>query len=64
MSDLSPTRRQLENALRGVLPDQATIRRFTTLPTPNAASAGIGGLLTGYFWGWIRGRRTRSKRQG
>ena len=62
MTDRSPARRELEESLRALLPTQAEIKGLTARQTPTTAIAGVGGLLTGYAWGWIRGRRSRKRR--
>ena len=62
VTDRSPARRELEESLRALLPSPQDIKGLTAHQTPTAAVAGVGGLLAGYAWGWIRGRRSRKKR--
>jgi hypothetical protein len=57
----SATRRELEAALRRLLPTHASAPEGAS-QNPLVAGAGVGGLLGGYVWGWVRGRRSRSKR--
>ena len=67
MSDVvraqSPTRRELEATIRAVLPDDLSLRGPSTSQTPTVAAVGLGGVVTGYFWGRIRGRRIRKNRR-
>ncbi len=58
MSD-SETRRELERKIRSLIPDQVTAPRSFQDAKANGAAAGVGGLFTGYLWGWMRGRRAR-----
>ncbi len=62
MTERSATRRELESSLRSLLPSQADLQGLTIKQKPATAIAGIGGLLTGYAWGWIRGHRARTRR--
>jgi len=62
MTDRSPARRELEESLRALLPSPSEIKGLTARQTPTAAIAGVGGLLTGYAWGWLRGHRSRKRR--
>jgi hypothetical protein len=62
VTDRSPARRELEASLRALLPSQEDIKGLTAKQTPTTAIAGVGGLLAGYAWGWIRGRRSRKRR--
>ncbi|HEY5104304.1 MAG TPA: hypothetical protein VII65_04590 [Acidimicrobiales bacterium] len=61
MSEPSHTRRELEASLRSILPEQAQMGGSMTSAKPTVAAVGLGGMVTGYFWGWIRGRRARKK---
>ncbi|MFZ0768637.1 MAG: hypothetical protein WAM64_05390 [Acidimicrobiales bacterium] len=61
MRDLSATRRELEASLRSFLPDTSRIGSSLTESKPGVAAIGVGGVMTGYVWGWIRGRRARKK---
>jgi hypothetical protein len=55
----SATRRELEEKIRALIPS----RLGGTTPTnPVVASAGLGGLVSGFVWGWLRGRRRRAGR--
>jgi hypothetical protein len=58
MSD-SETRRALERSVRALIPDEVTAPAKMLNRRPDSASAGVSGLLTGYAWGWMRGRRAR-----
>ncbi len=55
----SETRRELERSIRALIPDQLTAPTKMISQRPESARAGVGGLLTGYVWGWMRGRRAR-----
>lgn len=61
MSQQSSTRRQLEASLRSFLPDQVQLGNSMTSSKPTVAAVGLGGVVTGYIWGRIRGRRLRKK---
>lgn len=61
MSPQSSTRRQLEASLRSFLPDQVQLGNSMTSSKPTVAAVGLGGVVTGYIWGRIRGRRLRKK---
>jgi hypothetical protein len=62
MSEQSPTRRELEATIRSILPDDLSLKGSSTTQTPTVAAAGLGGVMTGYFWGRLRGRRIRKRR--
>lgn len=62
MTDRSPARGELEASIRALVPSPDEIKGMTATQLPNTAIAGVGGLLTGYVWGWLRGRRSRKKR--
>ncbi len=57
----SATRRELESRLRAMLPDPADIGSSLTSSKPTVATVGLVGVVTGYVWGWIRGRRAKKK---
>ncbi|HEY1824991.1 MAG TPA: hypothetical protein VGG21_03420 [Acidimicrobiales bacterium] len=59
MSEPSATRRQLEASLRSFLPKEVQDPGSLSESKPTLASVGVGGLLTGYLWGRLRGRRVR-----
>ncbi len=59
MSDRSATRRELEASLRSFLPKEVQIGGFLTDSKPTVAAVGVGGVVTGYLWGRLRGRRLR-----
>lgn len=61
MSQQSSTRRQLEASLRSFLPDQVQLGNSMTSSKPTVAAVGLGGVVTGYIWGRVRGRRLRKK---
>jgi hypothetical protein len=60
---LSPTRRELEATIRAVLPDDMSLTGPSTSQNPTVAAIGLGGLMSGYVWGRIRGRRIRKSRR-
>jgi hypothetical protein len=57
VSDQSGTRRALEASLRSLLPETDHIGKSITSSKPGVAAVGLGGVVTGYVWGRIRGRR-------
>jgi hypothetical protein len=57
MSDQSGVRRELEASLRSLLPEPSNIGKSLTSSKPGVAAVGLGGVVTGYVWGWFRGRR-------
>ena len=57
----STTRRELEARIRSLVPDQLQVGDSLTSSKPAIAALGVGGVMTGYVWGWIRGRRSRKK---
>lgn len=61
VTEQSPTRRELEASIRQLLPEELTNRSLSS-QKPTVAAVGLGGLMTGYLWGWIRGRRARARR--
>jgi hypothetical protein len=56
----SATRRELEEKIRALLPTR--LGGAVKQTSPVVASAGLGGLLSGFVWGWLKGRRGRSGR--
>jgi hypothetical protein len=54
----SETRQELEKALRRLVPSRPGSAGEET--TGLTALAGVGGLASGFLWGWVRGRRGRS----
>jgi hypothetical protein len=62
VTERSATRRELEASLRAFLPDEVQIGNSLTGSKPAVAALGVGGVMTGYVWGWIRGRRSRKKK--
>ncbi len=60
MKEPSPTRRELEAKIRALLP--AGLGGGAKPSNPVVAGAGLGGLLSGFVWGWLRGRRGRAGR--
>jgi len=62
MREQSPTRRQLEASLRSFLPERAQMGNSLTGSKPTVAAVGLGGVMTGYVWGRIRGRRVRKNK--
>ncbi len=61
MSDHAETRRELERSLRALIPERPNLSPSLTSSKSTTAAAGFGGLVTGYAWGWIRGRRARKR---
>lgn len=61
MREASTTRRELEARLRSMLPDELQMGNSLTSSKPAVAALGLGGLMTGYVWGRISGRRSRKK---
>jgi hypothetical protein len=59
----SATRRELEATIRAVLPDDLSLKGPSTTQTPTVAAVGLGGVVTGYFWGRVRGRRIRKNKK-
>jgi thiamine biosynthesis lipoprotein ApbE len=59
----SPTRRELEATIRAVLPDDLSLHGPDTTQPPTVAAVGLGGVVTGYVWGRIRGRRIRKNKR-
>jgi len=59
----SETRRELEASLRSFLPDQLQVGNSITSSKPAVAAVGVGGVMTGYVWGRIRGRRARKSKE-
>jgi hypothetical protein len=57
----STTRRELEARIRSLVPDQLQVGDSLTSSKPAIAALGVGGVMTGYVWGWFRGRRSRKK---
>lgn len=60
MREPSATRRELEEKIRELLPTR--LGRGAKPSNPLVAGAGLGGLLSGFVWGWLKGRRGRSGR--
>lgn len=50
------SRTVLEQKLRAVVPS-APMSLGTSDPRTNSAVAGATGLVLGFIWGWLRGRR-------
>lgn len=63
MTSRSETRRELEASLRSFLPDQLQVGNSITSSKPAVAAVGVGGVMTGYVWGRIRGRRARKSKE-
>ncbi|MGB8180391.1 MAG: hypothetical protein WCF63_09520 [Acidimicrobiales bacterium] len=62
MSERSATRRELEASLRSFLPKEVQVGGSLTDSKPTVAAVGVGGVLTGYVWGRLRGRRLRKSK--
>ena len=63
MSELSSTRRELEASLRSFLPKEIQGGGPLTSSKPTVAAVGVGGVVTGYLWGRVRGRRLRKAKK-
>lgn len=63
MTSRSETRRELEASLRSFLPEQLQVGNSITSSKPAVAAVGVGGVMTGYVWGRIRGRRARKSKE-
>lgn len=61
MSEPTATRRELEESVRALLPRSKDISQRLARAKSTTAGVGVGGLVTGYVWGWIRGRRSRRR---
>jgi hypothetical protein len=55
------TRQQLEASVRSLLPRTGDIPERIRSAKSSTAGVGVGGLVTGYVWGWMRGRRSRRR---
>ena len=53
----SSTRKQLEASIRALLPSKEDLSLDRLDNPPTIAAVGLAGVLTGYAWGRIRGRR-------
>ncbi len=62
MTEQSATRRQLEASIRALLPERGLLGGRDGSHKPTAAAVGVGGVVTGYLWGRIKGRRARKRR--
>ncbi len=62
MNAKSATRQQLEDSVRALLPRSGDIPEKIRTAKSSTATVGLGGLVTGYAWGWLRGRRSRRRR--
>jgi hypothetical protein len=56
VSEPSSTRRELEASLRSFLPKELQ-EGGPAATKPTVAAVGVGGVVTGYLWGRVRGRR-------
>jgi hypothetical protein len=63
VSEPSATRRELEASLRSFLPKEVQIGSSLTGSKPTVAAVGVGGIVTGYLWGRVRGRRLRKAKK-
>lgn len=59
----SETRRELERSIRALIPSELTATKSMKNQSASGAAAGVGGLFTGYAWGWLRGRKSRRARK-
>ncbi len=63
MREQSETRKELEQSVRSLLPKDISLGEKADGETPNIAAIGLGGLFTGYLWGWMRGRKSSKARR-
>lgn len=61
MREQSDTRKRLERALRELLPELPDTDGRDDATTATA-TAGVGGLVAGYFWGFLRGRKSARRK--
>jgi len=59
----SPTRRELEKAVRALIPGHLLSTKALTSEGSRKALSGAGGLLTAYARGFLRGRKRRRARE-
>jgi len=55
------TRQQLEDSVRALLPRTTGIPERVLNAKSSTAGVGLSGLVTGYVWGRLRGRRSRRR---
>jgi hypothetical protein len=58
----SETRKKLEESVRALLPLEEGNGNGLTGSSSSVATAGVGGLLAGYVWGFLRGRRSKRRK--
>ena len=63
MREQSETRKELEQSVRSLLPEDISLGEKADGETPHIAAIGLGGLFTGYLWGWMRGRKSSKARR-
>ncbi|MGC1420292.1 MAG: hypothetical protein WA786_09295 [Acidimicrobiales bacterium] len=63
MIERSATRHELEASIRALLPDDLSLRGAEATQTPTVAAVGLGGIMTGYFWGRLRSHRIHKRRR-
>lgn len=61
MNPRGATRQQLEDSVRALMPRSSDVPARIRNATSSTAGVGLGGLVTGYAWGWLRGRRSRRR---
>jgi hypothetical protein len=59
----SETRRELEKHVRALVPKRAQVGNSIASSRPGVAALGVGSVMTGYVWGWVRGRRGRKRKK-
>jgi hypothetical protein len=62
VSEPSAARRELAASLRSFLPKEVQTGGSLSESKPTVAAVGVGGVLTGYVWGRLRGRRLRKSK--
>jgi hypothetical protein len=63
VSEPNSTRRELEAKLRSFLPKEVQLGSSLIDSKPTVAAVGVGGVMTGYVWGRLRGRRLRKAKK-
>ncbi|HEY5092586.1 MAG TPA: hypothetical protein VII60_04915 [Acidimicrobiales bacterium] len=57
----SETRRKLESSIRALLPSESELNELTPSKNTTVSAVGVGGIMTGYVWGRVRGRQIRKR---
>lgn len=59
----SVTRRELETSIRALVPSRDSLPSIEGGEKSTIASVGLGGVISGYVWGRLRGRQVRRRKQ-